>query len=159
MSVKPPVFCQEKDNTCGIACLRMVLAAYGWDIAESTLAGQARMEPGGTDIGELERLARHFGLVADLCEMTVEQLGQLLREGRLAMTYLDRAVFELTPAQRGRHSSRAAKLHIVLPTRVTAGYVTYHDPLPPGRVVRKSIRLFRAAYESLGSHCIVCWKR
>ncbi len=136
----------------------MVLAAYGQNVGESALERHARMDPGGTDIGELERLARQFGLVADIRELTVKQLGQLLREGRLAVAFIDRAVFELTPAQRLRHSLRAAKIHIVLPTRVTMSSVTYHDPLPPGRVVRRSIRLFRVAYESLGSHCVLCSK-
>lgn len=52
----------------------MVLAAYG------------------KEIGELERLARQFGLVADIQEMSVEQLEQLLADGKLALVYLDRAV-------------------------------------------------------------------
>ena len=73
------------------------------------------------------------------------------------MAYIDRAVFDLTPVQRARHSLRAAKMHVVIPTRVTAAAVTYHDPLPP-RIVRKSIRLFGSAYERLGSHCVVCSK-
>lgn len=158
MIFKPPVYGQEKDNTCGLACLRMVLAAYGHNIDESTLRHHAHLSPGGTDIGELERLARHFGLIAEIRELTVEQLGQLLRERRLAMAFIDRAVFELSPAQRLRHSLRSAKMHIVVPIGVTVRSVTYHDPLPPGRVVRRSIRLFRAAYSGLGSHCALCSK-
>jgi Peptidase C39 family len=158
VSVKPPVYPEEKDNTCALACLRMILAAHGRNVDENTLERHAHMDPGGTDIGELERLARQFGLTAEVKELTVKELGQLLSEGRLAMAYLDRAVFDLTPAQRLRHSLRSAQIHVVLPTRVTVGSVTFHDPLPPGRVARRPIRLFRAAYESLGSHCVVCSK-
>ena len=74
------------------------------------------------------------------------------------MAYIDRAVFDLTPRQRARHSLRDAKMHVVVPVRITAGTITYHDPRPPACIVRKSIRLFRSAYERLGSHCVVCSK-
>jgi hypothetical protein len=134
----------------------MVLAAFGTDVEESALESQARLEEDGTEIGELERLARQFSLVAEVQEATVEQLRQWLAEGKLALAYIDRAVFELTPRQRAKHSLRAAKIHVVVPTRITAAAVTYHDPRPPARVVRKSIRLFRLAYERLGSRCVVC---
>jgi len=134
----------------------MVLAAYGTQVDEGTIEAESQMVEQGTAIEELERLARQFGLVADIQEMTVEQLRQLLGEGKLAIAYIDRAVFDLTPAKRAKHPLRSARLHTVVPTRVTAASVTYHDPLPPGRIIRKSIRLFRSAYECLGSSCVVC---
>jgi beta-phosphoglucomutase-like phosphatase (HAD superfamily) len=158
MSLKLPLYEQENRNTCALACLRMVLAAFGKDVEESTLEGQARLEEDGTEIAELERLARQFGLLAEIQDPTVEKIQQFLAEGRLAMAYIDRVVFELTPRQRVSHSLRDAKMHVVVPIRITAGSVTYHDPRPPARIVRKSIRLFRSAYDHLGSHCIVCSK-
>jgi ABC-type bacteriocin/lantibiotic exporter with double-glycine peptidase domain len=36
VSIKPPVYRQEKNNTCGLACLRMVLVAYGQEIVIDT---------------------------------------------------------------------------------------------------------------------------
>jgi ABC-type bacteriocin/lantibiotic exporter with double-glycine peptidase domain len=158
MSLRLPLFEQENRNTCALASLRMVLAAFGTDIQENKLESQARLEEDGTEIGELERLARQFGLVAEIQEATVEQLRQFLATGKLAMAYIDRAVFDLTPHQRAKHSLRAAKIHVVVPTRITAKAVTFHDPRPPARIVRKSIRLFRSAYERLGSRCVVCSK-
>jgi hypothetical protein len=155
MSTELPLYGQQKRNTCALACLRMVLAAYGTDVEESTLEGHARMEPGGTEIAELVHLARRFGLVADIQETTIAELQQLLADGKFAIAYIDRAVFELTPAQRVHHSLRAARIHTVIPTRITDASIAYHDPLPP-RATRKSIRLFRLAYERLGSHCVVC---
>jgi len=133
----------------------MVLAACGTDVEESTLEGEAHLEPAGTEIGELERLVRQFGLSADIQEVPIEHLEQLFAEGKLAIAYIDRAVFDLTPAQRTKHTLRSAKMHVVVPTRVTAASVTFHDPLQP-RITRKSIRLFRAVYEHLGSRCVVC---
>jgi ABC-type bacteriocin/lantibiotic exporter with double-glycine peptidase domain len=158
MSLRLPLYEQENRNTCALASLRMVLAAFGTDVEESTLESQARLEEDGTVIGELERLARQFGLVAEIQEATVKQLRQFLAEGKLAMAYIDRAVFELTPRQRAKHSLRAAKMHVIVPTRITAQAITYHDPRPSARIVRKSIRLFRSAYERLGSRCVVCSK-
>jgi hypothetical protein len=52
----------------------MVLAAYGMQVPESELAAQAGMDVKGTPIGELERLARHYGLVARIQDTTVEGL-------------------------------------------------------------------------------------
>jgi hypothetical protein len=157
MSTELPLYRQEKDNTCALACLRMVLAACGTAVEERTLQGLAHLEPDGTEIGELERLARQFGLVADIRDLTVEQLRQVLAEGKWPLAYIDRAVFDLTPARRAHHPLRDAKIHVIVPTRITASSVTYHDPLPP-RIARRSIQLFRAAYEHLGGRCVVCSK-
>src|SRR5205823_5488849 len=94
---------------------------------------------------------------ADIQEATVEQLQRLLAEGKFPIAYIDRALFDLTPAQWARHSLRAAKIHTVIPVRVTARSVTFHDPGPP-QVTRMTIRRFRSAYERLGSRCVVCSK-
>jgi hypothetical protein len=136
----------------------MVLTAFGNPIAESILEAEARMEEDGTPIEELERLARQHGLLAEIQETTVEERRRVLAQGRLPIAYLDRAVFTLNPRQRARHSIRQAKLHAVIPTSVTAAYVTYHDPLPP-RVARRSVSLFRQAHGLVGSYCVVCSKR
>jgi hypothetical protein len=135
----------------------MVLAAFGTYVAERTLVAQAHMEPDGTEIGELERLARQFGLMADIEETTVRQLRRILAKGMFPIAYIDRAVFDLTPRQRAKHSLRNARIHTVVVTRITATAITYHDPLSP-RITRKSIRLFRLAYDCLGSRSAVCSK-
>jgi hypothetical protein len=113
------------------------------------------MEQRGTLIGELKRLARHFGLVAEIEETTTAQLRQLLAQGKVPLAYIDRAVFDLPPGRRARHSIRDARIHVVIPTRVTAASVTFHDPLPP-RVTRRSVRMFEHAHRMLGSCCVVC---
>jgi hypothetical protein len=115
------------------------------------------METDGTAIAELERLARQFGLVADIEEVTMEQLGNVLADGRLPIVYIDRAIFELSPRQRAQHSIRDALIHTVIPTQITARFVTYHDPRQ-ARVTRKTTGLFHRAYEALGGRCVVCSK-
>jgi hypothetical protein len=135
----------------------MVLASFGTDVEERSLEHQAHMEVDGTGIDELERLARQFGLAAEIQEATVERLRDLLAEGKLPIVYLDLAIFDLSPRQRAQHSIRDAIIHTVIPTQDTARYVTFHDPRQP-RVTRKTTRLFRRAHEGLGGHCVVCSK-
>ncbi len=133
----------------------MVLTAFDRNFEERTLEDQAIMEPQGTEIGEPARLARHCGLIANVRVATIEQLRQVLREGKFAITYIDRAVFDLTPRQRTEHRLRDARIHTVIPNCITVAAVTYYDPMPPARI-RRSMRLFRMAYERLGSYCVVC---
>ena len=122
---------------------------------EYALESQAGLQPKGTPIDELEQLARQFGLVAEVQETTLEDLRRILAEGRLPIAYLDRAVFDLTPRQRLKHSIRDAQIHTVIPTRLGAASVTFRDPLPP-RIARRSARLFQLAHGLLGSYCVVC---
>jgi hypothetical protein len=135
----------------------MVLAAFGMQIEERIIAAEARLEDRGTPIEEVERLARRFGLVADIQEPTIDEIRMLLAEGKLPLACIDRSVFDLTPQQRKRLSIRDAKMHMVVPSRVSAASVTFHDPLPPC-ITRKSIRLFRLAYERLGNTSVICSK-
>jgi ABC-type bacteriocin/lantibiotic exporter with double-glycine peptidase domain len=158
MSTELPLYRQEKAETCALACLRMVLAAFGFHVSESDLEAEATMEEGGTSIQELERLARQFGLVADIREATVEQLRQILAQGQLPIVFLDRAVFDLTPRQRATHLPFHAKVHAVVPIRVTDASIIFHDPLPPC-VTRRSIRSFREAHQLFDNACVVCSNR
>jgi len=135
----------------------MALAAFGSKIAEEALEAGTRMERGGTRIDDLERLARRFDVVAEIQCTTVEDLRRLLAEDRLPIAYIDRAVFDLTPRQRSMHSIRGAKIHTVIPIRVTGTSVWLNDPMRP-RIIRKSIRLFQLAHRLLGSLCVVCSK-
>lgn len=73
MTIELPLYAQEKDNTCALACLRMVLAAFGTQVEESVLESQARMEERGNLTDELERLARLY-LNANIQHPTLEEL-------------------------------------------------------------------------------------
>jgi hypothetical protein len=118
----------------------------------------APADDSGTPIEEFERLARQFNLVAGIQEVTVADLQRLLAAGKWPIAYLDRAMFDLKPRRRARYPLGEAKIHTVIPSRGTAAAVTFHDPLPP-RITRKSMHLFRLAYEPLGSRCVVCSKQ
>jgi hypothetical protein len=157
MNIELPLYRQEKDNTCALACLRMVLGGFGINVEERELEVSAHLEEQGTVIDDLERLAREFRLVAEIQDASVQDLRRILADGKLAITYIDRAVFELRPGQRQRHSIRDAIIHTVIPTRITAKFVTFHDPRIP-RIARKTASLFRQAYLGLGGRCVVCSK-
>jgi ABC-type bacteriocin/lantibiotic exporter with double-glycine peptidase domain len=157
MSIELPLYKQENDNTCALACLRMVLAAYSRHVEERELVAQARMERKGIRIDELERLARQFQLVAEIQQITLAELRSILAEGKLPIAYIDRVIFELSPRQRLRHSIRNAIIHNVILTEVSDRFVTFHDPRIP-RITRKTTRLFGQAYSGLGGHCVVCSK-
>lgn len=157
MNIRIPHYKQEDDNTCALACLRMVLAAYGTHVQESEIKALAHMELNGTRIDELERLAHHFHLEAEIQDVTLEEMQQLLTDGKLPIAYIDRKIFELTPRHRTQHSIRNATIHNVIPIEVTAKSVIYHDPLQP-RITRKTARLFGQAFRRLGGRCVVCWK-
>ena len=157
MGIALPLYGQEKPKTCALACLRMVLAKFGVHVPEHTLEAQAIMEPGGTRIEELERLARLYHLSAEIHEIKLGDLHSVLSQGKLAIAYIDRAIFDLSPRLRARHSLRHAKIHTVVPTQISAGRISFHDPLGP-RITRRSLKLFQQAYAKLGNHCVVCSK-
>jgi hypothetical protein len=84
----------------------MVLAGRGIPATEAELEQRVRKDVGGTDIEELERLARSFGMVAAAQEATTQQIRDLLNTGSDVIAYVNRSVFDLrtltdlTPALR-----------------------------------------------------------
>lgn len=133
----------------------MVLAKYGIHVQESTLESQAAMEAGGTLISELARLAQQYNLLAEIRNSTIDDLRQILDEGKVPIAYIDRSVFDLTPSQRVKHPLHRAVIHAVIPTYMTAKTVVCHDPLVP-TVKRRAIRLFELAHRRLTGVSLVC---
>ena len=84
---------EEKKNTCfgvpadGPCCVRS-------KSSRALLQGQ-RPETDGTAVAELERLAGNLGSLQTSRKATVEQLRDLLAEGKLPIVYLDRAIFDI----------------------------------------------------------------
>jgi ABC-type bacteriocin/lantibiotic exporter with double-glycine peptidase domain len=156
MARTPPLLKQEREDTCAIACLRMVLAARGTILAENELVQRARMVEGGVELQELERLARTLGLLATARAATAQQIRELLHEGSDVIAYLNRAVFDLPSLRDLRPALRAQLGHAVVPVRVTAKHVTFHDPHPRlFGILRKTVRRFEAAQRLMGSACLV----
>lgn len=158
MSSELPLYGQEKDDTCALACLRMVLAAHGTHVEERALEAEARMVPGGTEIEELERLARRFGVVATIQRATADELRAILAEEKLPVTYINRAFFDLPSLRRIRRAIRKPLLHAVIPTHLSPHFVRFHDPRKPPRIARRSLTRFDRAHRFFDYLTLVCEK-
>ena len=134
--------------------MRMVLAGRGTVVTEAELEQRVRREEGGTDIEELERLARSFGLVATCQEAIAQQIRDILNADSDVIAYINRAVFDLRTLTTLVPALRSLRVHAVVPTRVTARQITFHDPRLP-EVVCKTIRRFEAAQRHMRSACLV----
>jgi ABC-type bacteriocin/lantibiotic exporter with double-glycine peptidase domain len=149
-----PLLKQEREDSCALACLRMVLAARGTVRTEAELEQLVRREEGGTEIQELERLARMFGLVATVQEATARRIRELLEAESDVISYVNRSVFDLPTLTHLGPALRSLRVHAVVPIHVTARHVTFHDPRLPA-VVSKTVRRFEAAQRHLRSTCLI----
>jgi ABC-type bacteriocin/lantibiotic exporter with double-glycine peptidase domain len=143
MKSKPPFFAQERPDTCALACLRMVLAAFGKETTEEQLVRAANMETGGVDIENLERLARAYGLDPELAQLELDDLAALTEEGGLCIAFLNRLSLDGELA-----------VHAVVPVSVSPRFVTFLDPLRGQRRVSK--QKFQAAQRWLANWAVVC---
>jgi ABC-type bacteriocin/lantibiotic exporter with double-glycine peptidase domain len=151
----PPLFGQEKDDTCALACLRMILAQHGTHIPEATLAQRANKPQGGVDIEDLRDLAASSGLAAVISRLDIVAIADLLAHDVFPIVYLNRAHFDRKRCLPRSAALRTAIVHAVVPIRVSPHFITVHDPLP-GMQRRVSRRTFEAAQSDLGYWCIVC---
>src|SRR5438034_10798672 len=70
----PPLLQQERRDSCGLACLRMVLAYYDTTVEEKTLELEAHSGPGGIEIEKLSRVASLHGLDATIESLNLERI-------------------------------------------------------------------------------------
>ena len=143
MSSKPPFVAQERSDTCAIACLRMILAQHDIDVTEDEVVRQATFEGYGIYIEELVRLAEHYGLRAEIQELDLPAIAELLARGTYTIAYLDR-----TPLD-GEFA-----IHTVVPIRISPRTVTFLDPLRGERRVPR--RTFEDAHRRLASATVIC---
>ena len=155
MPTPPPVFSQTKDDNCTLACLRMILAYDGIEVAETELEVQANKEPGGVHIGNLAELAGSYGFTAEIAELDLDSICNLLARGIFSIVYLNRIYFEKKFPMDYRYALANAQYHAVVPTRISPTFVTFNDPLPPGKRRRASRRKFEAAHAFVSRLCVV----
>lgn len=143
MRSKPPFFEQERDNTCALACLRMILADRGVRVSEDELVGQTAVQLEGVAFEDLARLARRYQLRASIERLDLLGATDLIDRGGLAIAFIDRGVIDGVFA-----------VHAVIPIRVARKHVTFLDPLQGERRVTR--RRFDAAWGNLKHLCLVC---
>jgi ABC-type bacteriocin/lantibiotic exporter with double-glycine peptidase domain len=151
----PPVFRQESEDSCALACLRMVLAQHGIEVPERLLADQADKQTGGVDIEDLPPLARKHGLRAELVQLDFKTLTAWIAQRIYPIVYLNRVYFGKNVPLSRKVALSSAIVHAVVPVRLSAHFVTFHDPLK-GERRRVSRKRFEAAQRDLRFWCIVC---
>jgi ABC-type bacteriocin/lantibiotic exporter with double-glycine peptidase domain len=149
-----PLLKQEREDSCALAYLRMILAARGTVQTEAELEQRVHREEGGIYIEELERLARTFGLAASVEEANARQIRELLDAGSDVIAYVNRSVFDLPSLSHLALALRTLQVHAVVPVRVTARHVIFHDPRLPA-ILSKTVRRFEAAQQHMRSTCLV----
>lgn len=143
MAQQPPFFPQERYDTCALACLRMILACHAIEVSEDDLVRRAVMEEGGVDIEELARLAQHFGLQAEIRQLSLDDIAELLADDRMAIVYLNRLPLD-----------GVFSVHAIVPIRVTAHFVTILDPrVGERRLSRKKLDVARRYLSFYGVIC------
>jgi ABC-type bacteriocin/lantibiotic exporter with double-glycine peptidase domain len=151
----PPPIKQESDDTCALACLRMVLAHSGDDVPEAVLEEHAHKQVGGIAIEDVRDLAIRHGLKAELRQLDTVAIEGWLARGIYPIVYLNRAYFDQKQFLPRSVARRVAIIHAVIPVRVTARFIIFNDPLP-GAPRRVSRLRFEAAQDDVNHWCVVC---
>jgi ABC-type bacteriocin/lantibiotic exporter with double-glycine peptidase domain len=159
MPVRLPLFRQEKEDNCSLACLRMILASYGIQVTESRLEAEVHKDLGGVFIEDLAQLSQRYGFTGEIVELDLDAVGNLLAQGVFAIVYLNRLHFGKKMSLSRRYTWANAIFHAVVPTHVSPTFVTFNDPLPPGKQRRASRRKFEAAQLDMNHWCVVCRPR
>lgn len=144
MSLKPPFFEQSQEDSCALACLRMVLAHDGITVTEEELAQTAGKE-GWFDPQEVAVLARQYGLTLSPQQLSWNDLKTRLARQQFPIVFLYRQ-----PIDGVRNT------HAVVPFRFSPQFVWFLDPLrPPLGERRVSIKKFERARRMIGQWCLV----
>lgn len=145
-----PYFKQNRDYTCGPACLRMVLAYYGIEQDEVTLTMLCRTTLFGTSARNIEQAALQFKLQVDYkYEATPEDLTSGLQRGVPAICFVDLSVLFDEGDKVG--------VHAVVVCELKENEITYHDP-KQGSNQKAQVEKFMGAWQGLKGELISIWR-
>ena len=77
---KPKLYKQEKNYSCSVACLRMVLEHYGIKEDEKTLRIKSKTKFYGTHPINIVECANLYGLTGNVSSLTLADLQELLKQ-------------------------------------------------------------------------------
>ena len=122
-SVRVPYFRQEWENSCGIACVRMILAYFGRKISERELrdAIKLREDDLGTTPIQLEKLCKklnHRTLLKD--DASVDELKNFLKNRIPVIVLIDPGVLEDKPW--------IYAAHFTVVTKISKDHIYLNDP-------------------------------
>lgn len=139
----PPFFRQEHDDTCALACLRMILAHHGTNVTEDELVQAATFESCGISTEEVKRLAERYGFQAEYGYLNLDAVAEFIAQGTFPIVFLD-----LRPID-GKDA-----FHTVIPIRVSRRSITFLDPQQGQRRVAR--RIFEQARSWWSDAALVC---
>lgn len=149
MKLNIPYFKQDKDTTCGVASLRMVLAFLGKDIPESDLEETCETSWLGNTCGELVQGSMKYGFEAEEIEnMTPDYVTKLLTNKFPLIALLDPAVL---------YGGLEGFGHFVVITGLKGDTIYYNDP-DRGENVTAPVERFFNAWGRFSFKGVRVWK-
>lgn len=149
MKLNMPYFKQEKNTTCGVACLRMVLAFYGKEISEVDLEEACETSWLGNTCGELVQGALKYGFEAEeIDHVTLEYLLTILEQNSPLIVLIDPAVL---------YGGLEGFGHFVVITGLEGDKIYYNDPDLDMDLV-KNVSDFIMAWENFSFKGVKVWK-
>jgi len=149
MKLKIPYFRQEKNTTCGVASVRMVLAFHGKQISEFELEEICETSWLGNTCGEIVLGIKKLGFEAEeIDNVTAKHLLSLLREKYPLIALLDPAVL---------YGGLEGFGHFVVIIGIEDDKIHYHDP-DLDRDLTRDMADFMKAWKKFSFKGVRIWK-
>src|SRR5437588_11669656 len=144
-----PHFFQTSEQTCGAACLRMLFAALGVVHEEAIIAQHCALTALGSTVQDLIVAAQVFGFSAELLKVFGEPAAVTALSSETPFV----AMIDLSSLY-GR--GPLLQWHFVVPLRLDADQVIFHDPADgPDRVAKLDV--FLPAWATAGYRGMRIW--
>jgi ABC-type bacteriocin/lantibiotic exporter with double-glycine peptidase domain len=146
-----PYHQQNRDYTCGPACLRMVLEYWDFQQDEVSLSMLCGTTIAGTGLAEIAEAARKLGFEAEWKRNAkFSELTNALKRGIPVMAIVDaRLLHDIEmPLPVG---------HLIVIIAIDANTIFYHDP-EAGREQNVSRSKFIQAWENLRKGMVIVWR-
>jgi ABC-type bacteriocin/lantibiotic exporter with double-glycine peptidase domain len=144
-----PHFYQSSEESCGVACLRMLFAALGAARDETTIAARCNLTPLGCTVQDLVTGTQALCLNAVLLPVADEPAAIAALSNDVPFV----AMIDLGSLD---PSTPMFQWHFVVPLALAQGDVTYHDPADgPDR--RVPLADFLSAWATAGYRGVRVW--
>ena len=146
-----PYFRQNRDYTCGPACLRMVLKYWGREQDEVSLTMLCRTTVGGTGLSEIVEAAEQLGFQGRWkIGAKIFEVASALENDLPVITVVDARVLH------GIELSQPLG-HMVVILGMGDNMLIYHDPeIGPNQIISQDA--FTASWENLRNRMVVVWQ-
>jgi len=144
-----PHFYQSSEQTCGAACLRMLIAALGVSHDEATVARHCGLTPLGCTAQDLLAGAQAFGFNAALLSVS----GEVAAIAALSNETPFVAMIDLAGLS---SEGPMFQWHFVVPLGLALDEVTFHDPAD-GPDQQAKLDDFLAAWATAGYRGVRIW--